>query len=399
MKALFFEKNRHRISRLLRGGIIVISSYSQMQRGNDASFSFEQEANFWWLTGIEAPDWRVIIDGTRNKSWLVRPKVSDVHEIFDGSLSPDDAQRISGVDAVIDQDEAERLIREYAAKHSVIYTLAEHPAKEHFDFITNPAGRQLYLALGRVFSDVQDCRRELAQLRAIKQPEEIAAIKKAIKLTVAAFSDVKILLPEFKKEYEVEAEFTYAFRRAGATGHAYDPIVAGGKNAVTLHYNQNNDSLKQHSLLLLDIGARVGGYAADVTRTYAIGAPTERQIAVHAAVERAHKQIIALLTPGLQVADYQDSVDAIMRGALEGLGLLIEPENYQKYFPHAISHGLGIDVHDSLGNPMMFQPGMVLTVEPGIYIPEEGIGVRIEDDILITETGHNNLSAALSTSL
>jgi len=143
----------------------------------------------------------------------------------------------------------------------------------------------------------------------------------------------------------------------------------------------------------------VNGYCADVTRTYAVGAPTDRQKAVHAAVESAHHKIIALLGPDKLVKDYHQQVDGIMIKALKSLGLYSKPSDYRKYFPHAISHGLGIDVHDSLGSPTHFKPGMVLTVEPGIYIPEEEIGVRIEDDILITETGIENLSGALPTSL
>jgi Xaa-Pro aminopeptidase len=399
MDSSFFVQNRQKLSKVLKGGIIVLTAYNQMQRGNDAAFQFEQEANFWWLTGIDAPDWQVIIDGTRGKSWIIRPYVSDMHQIFDGSLSAEQALKISGVDAVIDQDEADRMLRDLASKHSVVYALGDHPGKEHFDFSTNPAQHKLYSLLQRIFADVQDCRRELSKLRAIKQPVEIAAIKKAIKLTNSAFADVKTLLPDLKAEYEVEAEFTYAFRRAGAAGHAYDPIVAGGKNAVTLHYNRNSDKLKSGTLVLLDIGARAYGYAADITRTYAVGTPTARQIEVHQAVEKAHKAIIRLLKPGLVVADYQESVDEIMKTALGSLGLLKSPEDYRKYFPHAISHGLGVDVHDSLGGPVTFEAGMVLTVEPGIYIPEEGIGVRIEDDVLITERGATNLSAALPTSL
>jgi Xaa-Pro aminopeptidase len=399
MKAAFFTSNRQRLARQLKGGTIVLSAYAQMQRGNDAAFYFEQEANFWWLTGIEEPDWEIIIDGTRGKSWLVQPKVSEVHEIFDGSLSATLAKKISGVDDVLSRDAADTMLRDLAGKHSVVYTLGEHPAKEHYDFVTNPATKQLHTALSRLFSDVQDCRRDIARLRAIKQPEEVAAIKKAIKLTVGAFQDVKVLLPELKNEYEIEAEFSYAFRRAGAEGHAYDPIVAGGNNAVTLHYGKNNDSLKQGSLVLLDIGARVDGYPADISRTYAVGTPTPRQVEVHAEVQRAHKQIIGLLKPGLGVADYHEAVDGIMKNALEKLGLIRDEHDYRKYFPHAISHGLGVDVHDSLGGPMQFEAGMVLTVEPGIYIPEEQIGVRIEDDILITDTGYTNLSASLSTAL
>ncbi len=149
----------------------------------------------------------------------------------------------------------------------------------------------------------------------------------------------------------------------------------------------------------MDVGAFYGGYAADISRTYVKGEPTKRQAAVHQAVEVAHHRIIKLIEPMLSVEEYQRSVDKIMKEALDSIGLQSDDTGLRKYFPHAISHGLGIDVHDSLGAPKYFETNMVLTVEPGIYIPEENIGVRIEDDILVTANGRKNLSAALSTGL
>jgi len=398
----FFAFNRDQLTTKLKGGIVVMTAYAGMQRSNDMSFGFEQEANFWWLTGIEQPDWWLVLDGTRHKSWLVAPTLSKSHEIFDGSLSYEDAKKISGVDEVIASDDAKSLLRDLAKKHSVVHTLGEQPYAEYLDFSLNPAGRKLHEMLERTFNSVQDCRKDLAKLRAIKQPEEIMRMKKVINLTIAAFEDVKAGLEAFSYEYEVEAEFSYGFRRKGAKGHAYDPIVAAGKNACTLHYVDNDAKLKKRELLLLDIGARQGGYAADITRTYAMGEPTKRQRDVHAAVQSAQAEIIKLLRPDLSVEQYQRDVDKIMAGALLSLGLmkaLDDETNLRKYFPHAISHGLGVDVHESLGAPRFFQPGMLLTVEPGIYIPEEGIGVRIEDDILVTEKGRTNLSARLSTDL
>lgn len=386
----------------LHGGIVVVGAYTKMQRGNDAAFTFEQEANFWWLTGIEVADWQLIIDGTRNKSWLVAPEVSGSHEIFDGSLDSEEAKKISGVDTVISRNEGASLLRDLAKKHSVVYTIGEHPHAEYFDFSLNPAPKKIHELLERTFNSVQDCRKELSQLRAIKQPEEITRIKKAIMLTTNAFEEYKKRLDDMQYEYEVEAYFSHYFRSRGAKGHAYDPIVAGDKNACTLHYVANDARLKKRELLLLDIGARVEGYAADITRTYAFGEPTKRQRAVHEAVKTAQLRIIKLLKPELSIEHYQREVDTIMTDALLSLGLMksvADQDNYRRYFPHAISHGLGVDVHDSLGAPRTLRPHMVLTVEPGIYIPEEGIGVRIEDDILITPTGHKNLSARLSTDL
>lgn len=398
----FFASNRDQLTTKLKGGIVVLTAHTGMQRSNDTAFRFEQEANFWWLTGIDAADWWVIIDGVRHKSWLVAPTISKTQEIFEGSVPPEEAQRTSGVDEVIGQDDAKQLLRDLAKKHSVVYTLGEEPYVEYYNFSVNPAGRKLHEMLGRTFNAVQDCRKDLAKLRAIKQPEEIAHIKKAIAITIDGMNHVRETLDDYSYEYEIEAELTYAFRRSGAQGHSFDPIVSSGKSTCTLHYLENNAKLKKKSLLLMDIGVRYKGYATDIARTYALGEPTKRQRDVHAAVRDAQAQIIQLLRPELSVEQYQRDVDKIMGEALMSLGLMKDASDetsYRKYFPHAIGHGLGVDVHESLGGPRFLQPGMLLTVEPGIYIPEEGIGVRIEDDILITDKGRTNLSARLSTDL
>lgn len=396
----FFKNNRKRLIDQTKGGVIVLSAHTAMQRRGDSAYFFEQESNFWWLTGIDSADWQMIIDGNRNRTWLVAPIISESRQVFEGSLSWDEAQRRSGVEAVVSGDDAEKLLRDLAAKHSVVYGLGGDPHAKYYDFFCNPAPKILWQRLERIFNTVRDCRHDVASLRAIKQPDEIAMMKRAIGVTAQAFEHVEPLMDTFQYEYEIEAEFSYYFKKNGARGHAYDPIVATGSNACTLHYVANDAKLKKGQLVLLDIGAHYGGYAADITRTYAKGAPTARQQAVHAAVQRAHHDIIELLSPHLGIESYQEAVRRRMTDALLELGLMCDSQDvaaYQRYFPHAISHGLGIDVHDSLGAPQFFAEGMVLTVEPGIYIPEEGIGVRIEDDILITADGHANLSQRLST--
>ncbi|MDK2899313.1 MAG: Xaa-Pro aminopeptidase [Patescibacteria group bacterium] len=399
INSIFHSLNRQKIITATKGGLIILSAYSLMQSDNDLSSKFVQEANFWYLTGINDPDWQVIIDGTRNRCWLVKPNINSSQQVFDGSLSNELASKISGIDNIISQNEAMDMLRNLSRIHSVVHTIGKHPDAKYFDFCLNPAPNKLRKDLERLFGDVRDCRLELSKLRAIKQPEEVSAIKKAIKLTVNAFNEVKLKLPTLKYEYEVEAEFTYCFRKNGAIGYACDPIVASGINACTLHYDSNDSKLRKNSLLLLDICARLNGYPSDISRTYAISQPTERQIAVHDAVDSARQQIIAILRPGLSISDYQRQSDEIMKDSLKKLDLLSSLDSFRKYFPHAISHGLGVDVHDSLGKTNILLPGMVLTVEPGIYIPDEAIGVRIEDDILITDTGHTNLSAGLPTSL
>lgn len=401
MTAAFFADNRARMYEQLQGGILVATAYSALQYSNDAAGRFKQEANFWYLTGIERPGWWLVMDASRGKSWLVTPDVDPIHALFDGSLSASEAAQRSGIEDVITRVQAEELLAQIARQHRLVYTVDQPERAESFDFVLNPAQREMRERLSRQFTGVQDARSLLARLRALKQPCEIKAIEAAIATTAAALTNVYKALSTYRYEYEIEAELHREFRRAGAQGHAYDPIIASGKNACTLHYIDNNSPLKKHSLVLLDVGAQVEQYAADITRTYAYYEPTARQRDIHTAVQAAHQDIIKLLQPGLSIAEYSDQVDARMRRALYELGLLasIDDVKYREYFPHAISHGLGIDVHDSLGRPTVFEPGMVLTVEPGIYVPSEGIGVRIEDDILITATKSRNLSHKLPTDL
>ncbi len=398
MQSSFFSLNRQKLASGLNGALVVLAAYTGLQKQNDTAFQFQQEANFLYLTGIEQPDWLVIVDGSTGEEWLVMPEIDAVHKVFDGSLDAPRATEISGIKKVVSHDEGMSLLRLLAKKHSMVYTIDNPPYADHFSFSLNPALGTNKKMLERTFISVTDCQKELAKLRAIKQPEEIKAIQKAINLTIDGFELVKKMLPSARYEYELEAEFTYHFKRNGGADHAYDPIVASGQNACTLHYVENDARLSSKQLILMDVGARVNGYAADITRTYQKGVASKRQKEIHGAVQAAHHGIIELIEPGLPVEEYISRVDARMKTALKEVGLSQnDNDTYRKYFPHAISHGLGIDVHDSLGGARYFEEGMVLTVEPGIYIPEEKIGVRIEDDILITSNGYRNLSSKLST--
>jgi Xaa-Pro aminopeptidase len=203
-------------------------------------------------------------------------------------------------------------------------------------------------------------------------------------------------------EYEVDAALTAQFRRAGAT-HGFDPIVAAGKNTCVLHHPLPKDPFVQNDWLLLDIGAEAGCYPADITRTIPIGNPSARHIQVYEAVQRMHEYSFNLLHDGIPAKEYMQRSYQNVGHELKKLGLIseIKMDNTSvfKYMPHAVSHGLGVDVHDPLGRPETLVENMALTVEVGIYIPDEGIGVRLEDDVVITKTGAVNLSAALPIAL
>ena len=402
MDVEFFRNNRTRISGATKGAPIILSANAEMQKVNDEAFSFAQEANFWYLTGIEAADWRVVIAG--GKTTLISPDVSKISQIFNGSLSAEEALKISGADTVITRDEASEFLKNLSKKHSEIWTV--FPSNQiDFEFILNPAIVKNHAQLKKVFGKVKDLRPSLAKLRAIKTKDEIMMMRRAINLTIATFSQVKDELQNYVFEYEAQAKFSYEFEKAGAA-HAYDPIVASGANAVTLHYCQNRAGLVKNAPVLMDVGARYGGYCADITRTYAFGEVSQRAKDVHAAVQNAQEEIINLIKPGGEIKTYMEKSDELMKKALKSLNLMKTDADFRKYYPHSIGHGLGIDVHDPLGElhnpsgaPAIFQPGMVLTVEPGIYIADEQIGVRIEDDILVKENGIENLSGRLSTDL
>jgi Xaa-Pro aminopeptidase len=245
----------------------------------------------------------------------------------------------------------------------------------------------------------------MADLRAIKSDFEIKLMQRAIDITEKAFRRVLRFVKPGVMEYEIEAEITHEFIRKRATGHAYTPIIASGKNANVLHYIDNNNVCNDGDVILLDFGAEYANYAADLSRSIPVnGLYTERQRDVYNACLRVMKQAKAMLVPGNTIENYHFEVGKIMEGELIGLGLLdkdeVKKQNpdmplYKKYFMHGTSHFLGLDVHD-IGN--RYQPmkaGMVFTCEPGIYIPEEGLGIRIENDILITTKEPVDLMAAI----
>jgi len=237
----------------------------------------------------------------------------------------------------------------------------------------------------------------LQRLRSVKEPQELALIQKACDITKKAFKRILKFTKPGVTEYEIEAEFAHEFLRNRADGFAYTPIIASGYNACVLHYIENNQVCKSGEVILLDVGAAYGLYSSDMTRCVPVsGKFSTRQAEVYNAVLRVKKAAAKMLIPGTLWAEYQAKVGKIMEQELIGLGLLtqesIKNEDpnwpaYKKYFMHGTSHHMGLDTHDYgiLTEPM--QAGMVFTVEPGIYIPEENLGIRIEDDYVIQEHG------------
>ncbi len=249
-------------------------------------------------------------------------------------------------------------------------------------------------------TEIIDIKKHIINLRMIKQPQELNAISEAIRVSSEAFNEVKSNLENFKNESDIEAVINQVFFK-NKLGWAYESIVASGVNGCTLHYIENNAEIYKNSLILIDAGAEYMNYSSDITRTYSVKKPTSRQKQVHQAVVDVQEFAFSILKPGITIKDYEKQIENYMGQQLLKLGLIkeVNRENVRKYYPHATSHHLGLDTHDVADYETQLKENMVLTVEPGIYISEEKIAVRIEDDVVLTPDGINILSKSLSSDL
>jgi Xaa-Pro aminopeptidase len=339
-----------------------------------------------------------------SEEYLIVPNLSEYQNIFDGATDGAAVARQSGIAAILSDKDGWAKLRTRLSQTKKVGTLkANPPYLETYGMYVNPARQQLAARMHDANPHIEsvDIRAHLSRLRMIKQPVELTAIQNAIDLTIGSLENAQQHLSKAAYEYELEAEITGHMLRHGAID-AWKPIVAGGKNACTLHSRKNDSKLSSDELVVLDVGAEVAHYVADITRTWAVGGePSPRQRAVFDAVVAVQEFAFTLQKPGAFVHQNEQEVERFMGEKLRELGLIktADRKEIRKYFPHATSHFLGIDPHDAGDYDRPLEPGVVLTVEPGIYIPEEGIGVRIEDDLVITADGHKVLSERLPRTL
>ena len=398
----FFAGNRERLRQLFTGTApIVMTANGLLQRASDEAYPFKQDASFWYLTGCEDPDILLVID--KQKEYLIVPNRGTVKLAFDGAVNFDELKSRSGISDVVDEKEGWRRLEKRLKKVKNVATLAANPRYiEHFGIYSNPARAELIQKLKSSNADIEllDLRPHLMRMRMVKQEPELAALQRAIDITIDTIKEV-IRPSKFSKyefEYEIEADLSRGFRRRGATGHAFMPIVASGPRACTLHNVTNEGKLNRDDLLTMDIGAEFNHYSADITRTYSLSTGmSHRQQLIYDAVKEVQDYAFSLLKPGVMIREYEKQVETFMGEKLRELNLIktINRDSVREFFPHATSHFLGLDTHDAGDYDHPLEPGVVLTVEPGIYVPADGIGVRIEDDVVITETGIKNISGRL----
>jgi Xaa-Pro aminopeptidase len=409
-RELFIE-NRQRFRAMLKpGSVAFFNSNDEMPRNGDGNFTFRQQSDLFYLTGIDQEQTLLVISPDcplpQYREVLFLRRTNETIAIWEGhKYTREEARQASGIQTVMWTDEMEPVLTIIVNHARLIYL----NLNENDRFASEVPYRELRFA-GKIQAKYPAHATErsgpiMARLRAVKSEPELIQMQTAMNITEKAFRRVLGFVKPGVMEYEIEAEITHEFLRNRATGHAYNPIIASGKNACVLHYNDNNQECKAGEVILMDFGAEYANYAADLTRCVPVsGSFTARQKDVYNSVLRVMRAATAMLVAGNTIEKYHQEVGTCMEQELIGLGLLdrgaVSRQNpeaplYKKYFMHGTSHFLGLDVHD-IGN--RYEPmsaGMVFTCEPGIYIPEEQLGIRLENDILITEHGPVDLMSSI----
>jgi Xaa-Pro aminopeptidase len=404
-----FQKNRANFQKLLpNNAIAIFHSSDEFPRSGDQNFVFKQNPDIFYLSGIDQEQSILLIypdcPNPLYREVLFLRQTNDHIKVWEGhKYTKAQAEATSGIKTIYWVDDFDNIL------HSII-----HYADSIY-LNTNENDRYAHTVAYRDLRFINEIRQKyplhnyeraaplMRKLRAIKSEIEIELTQKACDITKDAFTRVLKFVKPGVMEYEIEAEIIHEFIKQRATGHAYTPIIAAGNNANILHYIDNNQQCKDGELILMDFGAEYGNYNADLTRTIPVnGTFTARQREVYDAVLHVMKESKRLMVKGAIWNTYHEQVGEIMTEQLIKLKLISETDvknqsatypAYKKYFMHGNSHHLGIDVHDFAGRYTPFDIGNILTCEPGIYIPEEGFGVRLENDILITAEGNIDLMA------
>ncbi len=408
MSQELFKRNRERLSKHLKpGGLAVFQSNDIMPTGADGTMNFRQNNDIFYLSGADQEESILLIFPDaydKNAREILFLKETNEHiAIWEGAkYSKEEARELSGIQNIQWLDQFEKIFANLAAESSCLYLNSNEHLRAVIEVETRDARFVKWCKERFPLHEYNRLAPIMHSLRAIKQPEEIEHLKKASELDVKAFKRVMKFLKPGVWEYEIEAEFIHEFISNRSRGFGYTPIIASGANACVLHYIENKAQCKDGDMILLDVGCEYGNYNSDITRCFPVnGRFTQRQKDVYNAVLRVMKESMALLRPGNQHHEYHKEVGKLMESELLGLGLIDKTDiknqdpnwpAYKKYFMHGTSHYLGLDVHDVGHWNVKMEAGNCFTCEPGIYILEEGLGIRIEDDLVITEDGLINMT-------
>jgi Xaa-Pro aminopeptidase len=416
MKSIFTERRQRLGANLPPNAAIVISGASTQYRNADSSYAFRQDSNFWYLTGFNEAEATLVVltdDSQTTKSIAFVPEKDKLKEIWDGyRAGPEGAVKDYGFDEAYNNSEINDQLPELLkGRDRVFYPVGKNAGLDQniIEWIKTAKSKDRHSSA----IDIADASSKVGNQRLIKDAHEIDLMKKACRISAESHVEAMKFVKPGMTEQEMEAFYLYEFAKRGGRFSAYTPIVAGGENACVLHYVENSKPLLDGDLLLVDAGCEYDFYASDITRTFPVsGKFTDAQLAIYEVVLEAELKAIAAVSVNNNVMDAQIISEKVVTQGLIDLGILTGSLDdlhakgaFKEFYMHKIGHWLGIDVHDA-GDYMkddqfmQFKPGMVTTIEPGIYIPSsanvddkwKGIGIRIEDDILVTPDGNENLT-------
>lgn len=403
---IFIQNRKRFVERMEKNSIAIFNSNDELPTNGDQLFKFKQNSDLFWLTGIEQEDTMLVLfpdnPDPKYREVLVLVRPNELKEKWDGHrLRAHEGTSISGIKTILWLDSLEAMLQTWIHLADTIYlNTNENDRKANWvpvrDYRYAEIMKQRY-----PLHQYKRSARILKELRGIKTALEVDVLQKAIDITDNTFRRLLKFIRPGVMEYEIEAEIYHSFLMQRATGPGYGSIIASGDRARTLHYVENNQECKEGELLLMDFGAEYGYYNADLTRTVPVsGKFSRRQKTVYNACLHLHHYAASILKPGISIVDYTEKIGDEATVIFQKIGLLKksdvkneDPENraYRKYLYHGISHHLGIDVHDLGTRTEPIRAGMLFTIEPGIYIEEEQMGVRIENNFWVTRNGNKDL--------
>lgn len=401
-KSLFVKNRKNFIKEMKPNSLAVFNSNDVYPIGADSTIPFQQDRNLYYLSGVDQEESILVLfpDAVKpeHREILFLRETNEHIAVWEGEkLTKEKAFEVSGVKTVYWLDDFQKIFYELMAQAEMVYVNTNEHYRANVETETREARFNKWLKESYPAHAVAKSNPILQRLRSVKDSLEIETIQQACAITEKGFKRVLGFVKPGVWEFEIEAEFMHEFLRNRSRGFAYTPIVASGQNANVLHYIENKAQCKEGELILLDIGAEYANYASDMSRTIPVsGKFTKRQKEVYNKILSIKDEATKMLVPGTLWAEYHKEVGKLATAAFLDLGLLdkadVQNENpdwpaYKKYFMHGTSHHMGLDTHDYglLHEPM--QANMVFTVEPGVYIPEEGFGIRLEDDVVVQEKG------------
>jgi Xaa-Pro aminopeptidase len=399
MTSEMYSERRKALSKALDNhSTVLLFSGTAPHKSEDVDYTYTPNRNFYYLTGITRPNMILMLtkQGESVTETLFIEEANPVLEKWIGRrMTVAEAKAVSGINSVYFLDSFEAQLGRHLARKrcdAVYLDLGraswQQPLSKAHEFAAELTRKHPYL-------QIRNVHRELANLRLIKSEEEINNIRKAIDITRQGIENLLANAKPGMMEYELEAYYDFPLKLNGVKEPGFTSIIASGQNGVILHYEENDQQTKDGDLVLLDLGAQYKYYSADISRTFPVnGKFTERQKQIYNIVLNAEEELIAAVKPGVTWKQLNDLAKRLLADGLKSLGLIQDDAEISRYYYHSVGHQLGLNVHDvtTLDENDPLQPGMVITIEPGLYIEEESIGIRIEDDVLVTENGQENLS-------